>query len=274
MSDTGTLKGRNALVTGAGRGIGRATALRMASEGASLILADIDGDKAVETADLIAYKGGAAQAATCDVSDAAAVQGLFETAAAAFDGRLDVLVANAGVPHHRAFLEMPLEEWDHVLKTNLTSVFLCAQAAARLMAEQKYGRIITLGSISGQRGSFGRAAYGTTKAGIMQLTRIMAVELAPLGITVNSIAPGPIDTGITKFGPSQEQQYLSRIPAGRFGAAEDIAEAALYLADERAGFVTGSVLNVDGGFDAAGLMFSYDELTSYKSDERDEERSD
>ena len=271
---SGRLAGRTALITGAGRGIGRRTAARMAAEGAAVIVADIDGEKATDAAAEIAGSGGTAHAVTADASEPAGIAAMFDAVAGNFAGRLDILVANAGVPHHQAFLDMPLEEWERLLKSNLTSVFLCAQAGARIMADAGYGRIITMGSISGQRGSFGRAAYGTTKAGIMQLTRIMAVELAPLGITVNSIAPGPIDTGITKFGPSQEEQYLSRIPAARFGAAEDIAEAALYLADERAGFVTGSVLNVDGGFDAAGLMFSYDELTSFKSDERDDDKSD
>jgi len=274
MTPGARLAGRTALVTGGGRGIGRETALIMAAAGAAVMITDIDGDKAADAAAAIRDNGGEAHAFTADVSDAKAVDRLFVATVEQFSGRLDILVANAGVPHHQAFLDMPLEEWDRVLKTNLTSVFLCAQRAARVMASRKYGRIITLGSISGQRGSFGRAAYGTTKAGIMQLTRIMAVELAPMGITVNSIAPGPIDTGITKFGPSQEQSYLSRIPAGRFGLAHEIADAALYLAGENAGFVTGSVINVDGGFDAAGLMFSYDELTSFKSDERDNEKSD
>ena len=263
-----------AVVTGAGRGIGRETARRFASEGAHVLVADIDASKADSVANEIRESGGRADAATADVSESADVAGLFARAGNVFDGRLDVLVANAGIAHHGAFLELPLEEWHRVLKNNLTSVFLCGQAAARIMAKQRKGTIINIGSISAQRGSFGRTAYGVAKAGIHQMTRIMAVELGPMGVTVNTIAPGPIDTGITKFGPDQERRYLERIPSGRFGLAEDIAGVAVFLAGDDAAYMTGSVVNVDGGFDAAGLIFSYDELLKVKSDVRDETKSD
>ena len=274
MTANNTLHGKYAIITGGGRGIGRTTALAMAKAGANLVIIDLDGDKAQETKALISEIGTSAHTITADVSDQNAVENAFKNALDFFDGNLDILVANAGVPHHCAFLEIPLNEWERIIKNNLTSTFLCGQKAAQIMTNRKYGRIIMLGSISGQRGSFGRAAYGTSKAGIMQLTRVMAVELAPYNITVNAIAPGPIDTGITKFGPSQEKEYLARIPSKKFGKAEDVALAAIFLADERSGFITGSVINVDGGFNAAGLMFSYNELKSFKSDSRDNNKSD
>ena len=274
MNSHKSLDGKCALITGGGRGIGRTTALAMAKAGANLAILDLDIDKAKETQALASKFGTSVCLISADASNEKSVIKAFDRAVKFFDGTLDILVSNAGVPHHCAFLEMPLNEWERIIKNNLTSAFLCGQKAAQIMVPKKYGRIIMLGSISGQRGSFGRAAYGTSKAGIMQLTRVMAVELAPHGITVNSIAPGPIDTGITKFGPSQEKEYLARIPTGGFGKAVDVALAATFLADERCGFITGSVINVDGGFNAAGLMFSYEELKSFKSDTRDKNKSD
>jgi len=269
-----TLEGRYALVTGGGRGIGRATAIDMAKNGATVAIADLDEEKANETKDLITEIGASSLVIKADVSEEKEVDYLIKQISIHFEGKLDILVANAGVPNHCAFLEMSLQEWESILKNNLTSAFLTGQSAAKIMRSRNYGRIVMIGSISGQRGSFGRAAYGTSKAGIMQLVRVMAVELAPHGITVNAVAPGPIDTGITKFGPSQESSYLSRIPAGKFGAAEDVANAVTFLVDERASYITGSIINVDGGFDSAGLMFSYEELKSFKSDERDKTKSD
>ena len=269
------LEGKHAIVTGAGRGIGREIGRRFATEGAHLVLADIDGEHAQAAADEIGAAGGQAYPCTADLGRPEGAAHLLETAEACFGGHLDILINNAGIAHHGAFLDLPFEDWERVLRNNLTSAFLCAQGAARIMAEQEGGgRIVNIGSISGQRGSYGRTAYGVTKAGIHQMTRIMAVELGPRGITVNAIAPGPIDTGITSMGPDQERRYLERIPLERFGHARDIAGAALFLASDEAAYLTGSVVNVDGGFDAAGLIFSYTELTTVKSDVRDPSRSD
>ena len=268
------LGGKHAIVTGGGRGIGREIGRRFAAEGAHLLLADIDGERAQEAADEIGTAGGRAAPCTADLGGPDGVRHMFAQAEACFGERLDILINNAGIAHHGAFLDLPFEDWERVLRNNLTSAFLCAQGAARIMAAQGGGRIVNIGSISGQRGSYGRTAYGVTKAGIHQMTRIMAVELGPRGITVNAIAPGPIDTGITSMGPDQERRYLERIPLERFGLAHDIAGAALFLASDDAAYMTGSVVNVDGGFDAAGLIFSYTELTTVKSDVRDPDKSD
>ena len=268
------LEGKHAIITGGGRGIGREIGRRFAAEGCRVLLADIDGERAQAAAEEIGAGGGGVHACTADVGLPEGVRHLVETAQECFGGRLDILINNAGIAHHGAFLDLTLEDWERVLRNNLTSAFLCAQGAARIMAANGGGRIVNIGSISGQRGSYGRTAYGVTKAGIHQMTRIMAVELGPRGITVNAIAPGPIDTGITSFGPDQERRYLERIPLGRFGLAPDIAGAALFLSCDEAAYLTGSVVNVDGGFDAAGLIFSYTELTTVKSDVRDPSRSD
>lgn len=258
------LQGKAALVTGAGSGIGKAIALGFAREGARVMCADRNAATAAASATEIRSAGGDAEGVTADVGIPADCQLQVDRTVAAF-GRLDILVNNAGVAFHRLFLDTTLEDWDRLLRVNLTGQFLTAQAAARVMVAQKSGRIINMGSISGQRGGTGRSAYGTAKAGLMQLTRVMAVELAPLGITVNAIAPGPIRTPITNHGPEQTKAYLDRIPAGDYGRAEHIAEAAIFLASDACQFIHGETLNVDGGFGAAGLVFSTTEIKSYKS---------
>ena len=268
------LEGKTAVVTGGGRGIGREIGRRFAAEGAHVLLADIDGERAEAAAEEIGATGGQATPCTADLGLPEGVGHMYETTQACFGDRLDILINNAGIAHHGAFLELSFEDWERVLRNNLTSAFLCAQGAARIMATHGGGRIVNIGSISGQRGSYGRTAYGVTKAGIHQMTRIMAVELGPRGIAVNAIAPGPIDTGITSMGPDQERRYLERIPLERFGHARDVAGTALFLASDEAAYLTGSVVNVDGGFDAAGLIFSYTELTTVKSDVRDPSKSE
>jgi 3-oxoacyl-[acyl-carrier protein] reductase len=154
-------------------------------------------------------------------------------------------------------LDLTLAEWERNLRINLTGTFLCAQAAARVMVEQGGGRIINIASISGQRGGVGRAAYGAAKAGVIQLTRVMAVELASRGVGVNAISPGPVDTEQSRgtHTPGTRRAYLDRIPLKRYGEGSEIAAAAVFLASSDASFVAGHVLNVDGGFDAAGLIF-------------------
>jgi len=258
------LKDRVALVTGAGSGIGKAIAESFAKEGARVMCADRNAQTAAQTAEEIRRSGGTAAGVRADVGVADDCKHQVDRTVAEF-GAIDILVNNAGVAFHRLFLDTTLQDWERLLRVNLTGQFLTAQAAARAMVPRGYGRIVNMGSISGQRGSTGRSAYGTAKAGLMQLTRVMAVELAPMGIAVNAIAPGPIRTPITNHGPEQTKAYLDRIPAGDYGRAGDIAAAALFLASEECRFIHGEVLNVDGGFGAAGLIFSTNEMKSYRS---------
>jgi 3-oxoacyl-[acyl-carrier protein] reductase len=249
-------KNKVAVVTGAGRGIGRVIARRFGAEGASVVVADLSLEHAEAVAKEIAADGGAAAALRVDVGDAASARQMVAAAQNKF-GRVDVLVNNAGIGSNCSVLEMSLEEWDRNVRVNLTGTFLCAQAAARVMVTQGAGRIVNIASISGQRGGVGRAAYGAAKAGVILLTRVMAVELGARGVLVNAVAPGPIDTEQSRgtHTPATRRAYLDRIPTKRYGQAEEIAGGVLFLASEDASWVNGHVLNVDGGFDAAGLIF-------------------
>jgi 3-oxoacyl-[acyl-carrier protein] reductase len=250
------LANKVALVTGSGRGIGREIARSFAAEGAHVVVADLDRTGADAAAAQITAAGGEARAVCVDVADPAQVEDALHDTMTHF-GRLDILVNNAGVALNKPFLTTTLGEWERQLRVNLTGTFLCAQAAARAMVTQRSGCIVNLASISGQRGGIGRAAYGSSKAGVILLTKVMAVELAPLGIRVNAIAPGPVDTEQSRqtHTPATRRAYHERIPVRRYGERKEIAAAALFLASDEASFVTGHVLNVDGGFQAAGLMF-------------------
>lgn len=245
-----------ALITGSGRGIGREIALRFAREGARVVVADLDESSAHAVAAEIVAAGGEALAIELDVAEPALVNAAIAATLQRF-GRIDVLVNNAGIGSCERVLDLTLEEWERNLRINLTGTFLCAQAAARAMIKQGSGRIINIASISGQRGGVGRAAYGAAKAGVIQLTRVMAVELAARGVGVNAISPGPIDTDQSRgtHTPGTRRAYLDRIPQKRYGEGWEIAAAAVFLASSDSSFVAGHVLNVDGGFDAAGLIF-------------------
>jgi NAD(P)-dependent dehydrogenase (short-subunit alcohol dehydrogenase family) len=260
-----------AIISGSGRGIGREMALMFSSEGARIVVADIDGESAGAVAAEINAAGHVALAITVDIGDPGQVERLIRDTVVQF-GRLDVLVNNAGVGLNKPFLATTPGEWEQQLRVNLTGTFLCAQAAARVMARQGAGRIINVASISGQRGGQGRAAYGAAKAGVILLTKVMAVELAPLGIRVNAIAPGPVDTDQSRgtHTVATRQAYFDRIPIRRYGECREIAAASLYLASDASSFVVGHVLNVDGGFQAAGLMFDPGEDATPR-DGRDEE---
>jgi 3-oxoacyl-[acyl-carrier protein] reductase len=220
------------------------------------VIADLDETSAREVAAEIEAGGGQALALRLDVADPQLVTAAIDATRQRF-GRVDVLVNNAGIGSCEPVLDLTLAEWERNLRINLTGTFLCAQAAARVMVEQGGGRIINIASISGQRGGVGRAAYGAAKAGVIQLTRVMAVELASRGVGVNAISPGPVDTEQSRgtHTPGTRRAYLDRIPLKRYGEGSEIAAAAVFLASSDASFVAGHVLNVDGGFDAAGLIF-------------------
>src|SRR6266852_457823 len=248
------LQGRVTAITGGALGIGRATGLAFAAEGALVALGDVELDAAQGVAREIGERGGKAIALRVDVGDAGQVQAFVERVVAEF-GRLDVMFANAGIAHSAPFLEHPEAQWHRVLRVNLTGVFLCCQAAARQMVKQGGGgRIITTASINGFRGVENLAGYNAAKAGVIELTRTMAVELAQHRIAVNAIAPAQIDTRLTRSLPEgARRRRVERIPMGRFGEPEEVARVALFLASDDASYVTGHTLAVDGGYLAGGL---------------------
>jgi 3-oxoacyl-[acyl-carrier protein] reductase len=247
------LQGRVAAITGGALGIGRATALLFAREGATVALGDVEVAKAEQVAREIAGAGGKAIAIGLDVGDAAQVQAFVDRVVAAF-GRLDIMFANAGIAHSAPFLEHPEAQWQRVLRVNLTGVFLCGQAAARQMVKQGGGRIIATASINAFRGVENLVGYNAAKAGVIELARTMAVELAQHRIAVNAIAPAQIDTRLTRSLPEgARRRRVDRIPMGRFGEPEEVAQAALFLASDEAGYITGHTLAVDGGYLAGGL---------------------
>jgi NAD(P)-dependent dehydrogenase (short-subunit alcohol dehydrogenase family) len=242
---------RTVLITGAARGIGLATARRFLAEGWRAALLDIDGPaQAAAAADL--QFPDRVLALTADVADEAQVAAALRDVASRF-GRLDALVNNAGTAIFKPFMETSAADWSRVLAVNLTGPFLCARAAVPLMAEG--GAIVNIASISGQRASTLRVAYGTSKAGVMHLTKQMAAELATLGIRVNCVAPGPVDTAMAKavHTPEIRADYHAAIPLNRYGLEEEIAEVILFLCSDRASYITGQTLAVDGGFEATGI---------------------
>ena len=255
-----TLKGKVALITGAGRGIGRSVAMRFAREGAIAVCADIDAEGAKSTAKEIERSEGAAWGEGADISSESQVKGLVDKIMQAH-GRIDILVNVAGIGLTRLFLGTTLEDWERVIRINLTGCFVCSQAVARTMVSRGEGRIIHVSSLSAQRGGTGRAAYGASKAGVTMLTKVMAVELARHGITVNEIGPGPVNTEMTAVTHDEATRnaYHRLIPMERYAERDEIANAAIFLASSEAGFVNGHTLNVDGGFAAAGLMFDLEE---------------
>ncbi len=250
------LTGKVAIITGAANGIGRAMATLFSQERACIVVADIDQPNGQAAVEEIKRLGTSAIYVETDIAKPSDAQRMVEATMNHF-GRLDILVNNASVGLNRPFLDTTLEDWQHTLDIGLTGTFLCAQAAARCMVQQKFGAIINIASISGQRGAQGRTAYGVAKAGVIQLTKVMAVELAALGVRVNAISPGPVDTNQSRstHTSATRQSYHERIPLGRYGDRDEIAAAALFLASDEARFIHGHILNVDGGYHAAGLMF-------------------
>ena len=242
-----SLKDKVALVTGASQGIGRATALALAKNGAKVAIAARNAEKLASLASEIAQTGGEALPITMDVADPVQVKSGFQQALAKF-ARLDILVNNAAITRDTLALRMKLEDWDAVLRTNLTGAHLCIQQALGAMLKQRSGRIINITSVVAETGNAGQANYVASKAGLIGLTRAIAVEVASRSITVNAIAPGFIETPMTDPLASElKEKMKSMIPLGRFGADQEIAAAVVFLSSDEAGYITGQVLDVNGG---------------------------
>ena len=240
------LTGRIALVTGASRGIGRAIAHRLAGQGATVVAA-ARGDHAADAVADVVSKGGHAEAVSLDVTDAAAVERL-PGEIVARHGRLDIVVSNAGIARDQLLMRMKRDEWDAVLATNLTATFLLAQAAMRPMLKQRGGRIIAVSSVVGQMGNAGQTNYAASKAGLIGFAKALAREVASRSITVNVVAPGMVDTDMTRAITEQAQvDWASQIPLGRLGTSDDVAAAVCFLASDEASYITGHVLAVNGG---------------------------
>lgn len=249
----GRLEGQVAFITGAGRGIGAATALRMAEEGARVALADIDTEGSQQVSTEIDRLGSESLVLPCNVTDSAMVQDAMAQTANRF-GRLDILVNNAGVVRDNMLFKMSEDEWETVINVHLKGAFLCSRAAQKYMVEQKYGRIVSLSSTSAL-GNRGQANYSSAKAGLQGLTRTLAIELGQFGITVNAVAPGFIDTEMTRatarrqgIDPDQRIAEASKlIPVRRVGQPRDVANVICFLCSDEAGFVSGQIIYVAGG---------------------------
>ena len=240
------LTGRVALVTGASRGIGRAIAGRLAEQGA-IVVAAARGDHAHGTAADLTSKGWRAEAVSLDVTDQAAVERL-PGAIIERHGRLDIVVSNAGITRDQLLIRMKRDDWDAVLATNLTATFSLAQAAMRPMLRQRGGRIIAVSSVVGQMGNAGQTNYAASKAGLIGFAKALAREVASRGITVNVVAPGMIETDMTRAITEKAQvDWATQIPLGRLGVPDDVASAVCFLASDEASYITGHVLAVNGG---------------------------
>ncbi len=244
MSD---LKGRVALVTGASQGIGRACALALAQAGAAVAVAARNAEKLAQVVAEIKSANGTAEAFTIDVGQEEQIRSGIKAAVAQF-GKIDILVNNAGIARDQLAMRMKRAEWDAVLATNLTGAYLSIQQVVGSMLKQRWGRIINITSVVGQMGQAGQANYAASKAGLIGLTMAMARELGSRNITVNAVAPGFIETAMTeKLASELKEAMLKNIPLGRFGCDNDVANAVRFLASDEAVYITGHVLNVNGG---------------------------
>ncbi|HXR16119.1 MAG TPA: 3-oxoacyl-[acyl-carrier-protein] reductase [Terriglobales bacterium] len=242
-----SLSGRVALITGASQGIGRACALRLAASGATVAVAARNLEKLTELVQQIEASGGKAFAFPVDVTDEEQVKATFKSALAQL-GKIDILINNAGITRDQLVMRMKRADWDSVLNTNLTSAYLCIQQVIGSMLKQRWGRIINITSVFGQTGQAGQANYAASKAGLIGLTMAIAREVGSRNITCNGVAPGFIVTAMTSgFSDEFKQNAVNMIPLGRVGTPEDVANAVAFLASDEASYITGHVLNVNGG---------------------------
>lgn len=241
------LENRIALVTGAAQGLGKAIALALAGEGAGVVISDVNREGAERAAKEIAFSGRETLAFQVDVSKTKEVN---EMVSKTLDrlGRIDILINNAGITVDSLLIRLKEADWDKVIEVNLKGTFNCLKSVARPMLKAKYGKIVNVASVIGLIGNVGQANYAASKAGIIGLTRSAARELAPRGINVNAVAPGFIKTPMTeRLSAATKEEMRRRIPLGRFGSPEDVAKVVLFLVSDRADYVTGQVINVDGG---------------------------
>lgn len=241
------MKGHTAIITGGGRGIGRATAECLARQGVNIVVVDVNMDIAKETASELESLGVKSIALKADVSNSSDVSSIFEIAVKEFE-KIEILVNNAGITRDALLLRMKEEDWDAVIDINLKGTFLCSKEAVKVMSRQRYGRIINIASVVAFMGNPGQANYSASKAGIVGLTKTIAKEYASRGITVNAVAPGFITTAMTDALPENvRQEMLKVIPMNKFGTVEDVANAVAFFASPLSGYVTGQVIHVNGG---------------------------
>ena len=249
------LEGHTAVVTGGASGIGLATARMLARLGANVVVADIDEEAGARVVEDLKTNGAGARFVRTDVSDAADVGALVDAVTDRF-GSLEILMHFAGVGMERLALETTREEWNRIIAVNLTGSFLVMQAAGEVMVKAGYGRVVSMASAAGERGGTGRTAYGASKGGVAAMTRVMAMEWAESGVTVNTLAPGAIDTALVKKMHDAETRraYLQSIPMDRYGVPDEVAAAAVYLALPGSSYITGVTFPVDGGFISSGVI--------------------
>ena len=250
-----SLTNRTVLVTGSGSGIGKATAVMLGELGATVIVVDCNEASSVLTVDILRKANVNAHGLVVDISDPLGVDQMYRDTLSEF-GKLDGVIHCAGIGIEKTILETTLEDWNKIIAINLTGTFLVAQGAAKIMAKSRYGRIVLMGSAAGERGGTGRTAYGASKGGVSAITRVMAVELAELGITVNALAPGAIETAlVTKMHDLETREaYCARIPVNRYGSPEEVAAIAVFLVSDESSYLNGVILPIDGGFMGGGVI--------------------